>query len=400
MAERSERFEFPGGQGDRLSGRLDHPVGAPVAVALFAHCFTCSKDTLAAARISTALAEQGIAVLRFDFTGLGGSEGAFANTNFSSNVDDLVSAAEYLRAHYEAPQILVGHSLGGAAMLRAAARVPDAAAVATIGAPCDPEHGTRQLAAKRAGIEARGEAEIELGGRTFSIPRQFLDDIAMQPMQASIGRLRKALLVMHSPLDEVVGIDHASRIFAAAKHPKSFVSLDRADHLLSRRADSAYVAQVLAAWASRYLAGEQGTLEQGPSEAGERGVVVVAAGGAGFTASGPSAFRLVWVSPIALSGAGLGPGLAGLRMIMVFSKSAAVAAAEEEVAFAQSLCTQPQDTLIAVHRLYEDGDVRETFRTLRPRNGPKPARAFSFLEVEGEDEEESGEQVEFVARGE
>ena len=281
MATTNEKLEFPNGRGDLLAARLDRPQGQPKAYALFAHCFTCSKDVLAASRISTALAEQGIAVLRFDFTGLGGSEGDFANTNFSSNVDDLVAAAEHLKAHFQAPKILIGHSLGGAAVLRAAARVPDAAAVATIGAPCDPEHVARQLASQRAEIESRGEAEVSLGGRTFTITRQFLEDLAAHPMQEAIGKLRKALLVMHSPLDEVVGIDNATRIFVAARHPKSFVSLDRADHLLSRRADSAYVAQVLAAWASRYVAAEQGTLEQGPSEAGERGVVTVTESGDG-----------------------------------------------------------------------------------------------------------------------
>ncbi|HEX9841348.1 MAG TPA: alpha/beta fold hydrolase, partial [bacterium] len=183
MATTNEKLEFPNGRGDLLAARLDRPQGQPKAYALFAHCFTCSKDVLAASRISTALAEQGIAVLRFDFTGLGGSEGDFANTNFSSNVDDLVAAAEHLKAHFQAPKILIGHSLGGAAVLRAAARVPDAAAVATIGAPCDPEHVARQLASQRAEIECRGEAEVSLGGRTFTVTRQFLADLAAQPMQ-------------------------------------------------------------------------------------------------------------------------------------------------------------------------------------------------------------------------
>jgi putative redox protein len=289
MATTNEKLEFPNGRGQVLAGRLDRPQGQPKAYALFAHCFTCSKDVLAASRISTALAEQGIAVLRFDFTGLGGSEGDFANTNFSSNVDDLVAAAEHLKAHFQAPKILIGHSLGGAAVLRAAARVPDAAAVATIGAPCDPEHVARQVESQRAEIEARGEAQVSLGGRTFTITRQFLEDLAAHPMQEAIGKLRKALLVMHSPLDEVVGIDNATRIFVAAKHPKSFVSLDRADHLLSRRADSAYVATVLAAWASRYVAGEAGTLEEGPSLRSEPGVVLVAESGDGPYAQAISA---------------------------------------------------------------------------------------------------------------
>ncbi len=220
-------------------------------------------------------------MLRFDFTGLGGSEGDFANTNFSSNVDDLVAAADWLAGRHRAPQILIGHSLGGAAVLAAAERIPGAAAVATIGAPCDPEHVAHLLEEKKAEIEAEGEAEITLAGKTFRITRQFLADIARQPMTERIGRLRKALLVMHSPTDQVVGIDNASRIFSAAKHPKSFVSLDGADHLLTRRADSAYAAAVLAAWASRYLGEEQGTLEQGPSVAADPGVTVVAESGEG-----------------------------------------------------------------------------------------------------------------------
>ena len=281
MAIQSEKLEFPNEQGELLAARLDRPAGRTRAYALFAHCFTCSKDVLAAARISAALAEQGIAVLRFDFTGLGGSEGDFANTNFSSNLDDLVCAAAYLKEHFEAPRILVGHSLGGAAVLAAAARIPDASAVATIGAPCDPEHVRHLLAEKEEAIEREGEAEITLAGKTFRVTRQFMHDIAEHPLREAIGKLRKALLVMHSPRDQVVGIDNASRIFTAAKHPKSFISLDQADHLLSRRADSAYVATVLAAWASHYLAGETDTLEEGPSVQAEPGTVVVSESGDG-----------------------------------------------------------------------------------------------------------------------
>ena len=253
MIGRSEKVMFPGALGGHLAGRLDLPFGRPHAYALFAHCFTCSKDFFAASRISQGLAEHGIAVLRFDFTGLGSSEGEFANTNFSSNVADLVAAADFLRERYAAPMLLVGHSLGGAAVLKAAAKIPEARAVATIAAPADPEHVTRNFAAHLGEIETTGKAEVTLGGRSFTITRQFLDDIAAQALRDAVSGMRKALLVLHSPLDEIVSIDNASAIFQAAKHPKSFLSLDHADHLLTDRADAAYAAGVLAAWAGRFL---------------------------------------------------------------------------------------------------------------------------------------------------
>ena len=254
MGRTSEAVDFPGVSGAALAARLDVPTGAtPRAYALFAHCFTCSKDTRAATFVAEALADAGIATLRFDFTGLGGSGGDFANTGFSSNVEDLVAAADWLRANRDAPSILVGHSLGGAAVLAAAARIPEAVAVATINAPSDPSHLAQRFAAQRAEIDAHGEAEVDLAGRTFRITRAFVDDIAAQNIAAAVSSLRRALIVFHSPRDTEVGIDHASRIFLAAKHPKSFVSLDDADHLLTRRADARYVGAVLAAWASRYL---------------------------------------------------------------------------------------------------------------------------------------------------
>jgi putative redox protein len=259
MAVKSEKLTFEGAGGETLAARLDLPAGEPRAYALFAHCFTCSKDIFAAKRIAGALAEGGIAVLRFDFTGLGHSEGEFANTNFSSNVDDLVAAAEYLRANRAAPKLLIGHSLGGAAVLAAAARVPEAVAVATIGAPSDPGHVAHLFRDAAAEIAAKGEAEVDLAGRRFRVKKQFLDDIAAQKLEPALGTLRKALLLFHAPRDETVGIDNAGQIFAAAKHPKSFVSLDDADHLLSRKADAVYVAQVLAAWADRYLGAGAGT---------------------------------------------------------------------------------------------------------------------------------------------
>jgi putative redox protein len=253
MTAGSERISFAGAGGEILAARLDLPAGAPRAFALFAHCFTCSKDIHAASRISRALAGEGMAVLRFDFTGLGHSEGEFANTNFSSNIGDLVAAADFLRARYEAPRLLVGHSLGGAAVLAAAARIPEAAAVATVGAPFDPAHLRHLIGQAVPEIEAKGEAEVEIAGRRFRVRRQFLDDISAHNMQAAIHGLGRALLVFHSPRDRTVELDNARLIFEAARHPKSFVSLDDADHLLSRPGDALYVAQVLAAWARRYL---------------------------------------------------------------------------------------------------------------------------------------------------
>ncbi|MEZ0107479.1 putative OsmC-like protein/alpha/beta superfamily hydrolase [Catenulispora sp. EB89] len=250
----SLKVTFTGGGDTALAARLELPDGAePRAYAIFAHCFTCGKDAVAASRIARALTDHGIAVLRFDFTGLGQSGGDFGNTGFSSNVQDLVAAADYLRAEHAAPSLLVGHSLGGAAVLAARHLVPEVRAVATIGAPADPSHIAHLLRDARDTIEREGEATVSLGGRDFCVRRSFLADIADQPQAERIRELKAALLVMHSPQDEVVGVDNARRIFDTARHPKSFVSLDGADHLLTRRPDAQYAASVLAAWASRYL---------------------------------------------------------------------------------------------------------------------------------------------------
>jgi uncharacterized OsmC-like protein/fermentation-respiration switch protein FrsA (DUF1100 family) len=249
----AERFDFPNAQGQKLAALLDRPVGEPRAYALFAHCFTCGKDIHAAKRVAEGLTALGIAVLRFDFTGLGSSEGEFANTTFSSNVADLVAAANELRRRARAPAILIGHSLGGAAVLAAAGEIAEARAVATIAAPRDPTHVTGLFKDRLDEIAAKGEVEATLAGRQFRISRAFVDDLAEHKLLARIADLRKALLIFHSPTDEIVGIENASRIFAAAKHPKSFVSLAGADHLLSRRSDAAYVANVVHAWAERYL---------------------------------------------------------------------------------------------------------------------------------------------------
>jgi putative redox protein len=250
---RTERLEFPNAKGEKLSALLDLPLGKPAAFALFAHCFTCGKDNLAAKRIAERLAMCGIGVLRFDFTGLGTSEGNFADTHFSSNIDDLVAAADYLRKTHGAPAILIGHSLGGAAVLAAAHRIAEARAVVTIAAPCDPAHVTGLFKDQVDKIREQGEVEVSLAGRPFRIKREFLDDISEQRITERVANLHKALLILHSPTDDTVSIDNASRIFLAAKHPKSFVSLADADHLLSKKSDAVYVANVIAAWAERYL---------------------------------------------------------------------------------------------------------------------------------------------------
>ena len=249
----SEKFEFEGAQGLTLAGRLDAPAGPPRAYALFAHCFTCGKDIAAAGRIARALAARDIAVVRFDFTGLGQSKGEFSATNFSSNVEDLKAAAAHMRDAYAAPTILIGHSLGGAAVLAAAEGIPEVKAVATLGAPFDPAHVKHLFDAHLATIAADGEAEVKLAGRPFTIQQQFVDDVTARNIGQCIAGLKRALLVMHSPIDTLVGVENARQIFSAAKHPKSFISLDSADHLLTNRADADYAATVLAAWASNYV---------------------------------------------------------------------------------------------------------------------------------------------------
>lgn len=274
-----ERIEFVGSSGEMLAGRLDRPAGPPVAHAVFAHCFTCSKDIFAAGRIAAELNAHGIAVLRFDFTGLGSSGGDFANTNFTSNVDDLVRASEWLGEHHRAPQILIGHSLGGAAVLEATRHVPSVVAVVTLGAPADTAHLRHLFAARLAAIEGQGDAVVELAGRTFTIRRQLLDDLARQRVLERIGGLGAALLVMHSPIDNVVGIDHAARIYQAARHPKSFVSLDGSDHLLTQRADAEYAARMIATWAERFVTAEHAGH---PVPAASQAQVVVAETGQGM----------------------------------------------------------------------------------------------------------------------
>jgi putative redox protein len=250
----STRIHFQNGRGEQLAARLEMPLDrTPRFYALFAHCFTCNKNLNAVRNIGRALTQKGIAVLRFDFTGLGESEGDFADTNFSSNIQDLEAAAAWLAAQHEAPSLLVGHSLGGAAVLHAAERLSSVQAVATVGAPADAAHVAHLFADQRERIEREGLAEARIGGRPFTIKKQFLDDIEAHRMQDVLGSLRKALLFMHSPQDQIVEVANAAHLYKAAHHPKSFISLDGADHLLSHKADSAYVGDVIASWAERYV---------------------------------------------------------------------------------------------------------------------------------------------------
>lgn len=249
----TENFPFTGHAGHTLSGRLERPAGPQLATAIFAHCFTCSKDISAAKRIATRLAAMGIAVLRFDFTGIGASEGDFADTSFSSNVDDIHAAARALADANMAPSLIIGHSLGGAAVLKAAPDMAGIKGVVTIGAPFDPGHVTHNFADALDTIDRDGKAEVSLAGRPFTIGKTFVDDVHQTSLLASIGKLHAALLVLHAPLDQTVGIENATQIYTAAKHPKSFVTLDGADHLVSAADDAAYAADTIATWARRYV---------------------------------------------------------------------------------------------------------------------------------------------------
>ena len=301
---RSDRFEFTGADGQRLSGRLDLPETPAHAFALFAHCFTCTKNSLAAVRIARALTARGFGVLRFDFTGLGDSEGDFADSTFSGSVRDLLAAARAMADAGKAPTLLIGHSLGGAAALAAAADLPAVTAVATIGAPFDVQHVIRLFGDGVQALVDHGEAEVQLGGRPFKLRRTFIDDLRAHDQRQRIAQLRRALLVLHSPRDDTVDIDNASSIFLAAKHPKSFVSLDDADHLITRPADAAYAAEVIASWASRYL--ERSVPLR---NAGERGQVVVEeTGEGGFQVEVlAGAARFLADEPVEVGGLGSGP---------------------------------------------------------------------------------------------
>lgn len=304
MGQHPLKLEFDGAHDASLAARLDLPTGKIRAFALFAHCFTCSKDIAAARHIASALSQEGIAVLRFDFTGLGGSGGDFASTGFSSNVEDLKRAADYLRRNYQAPQLLIGHSLGGAAVLSVAADIPEVRAVVTIGAPADADHVIRSFKGAEDTIRRQGEGEVSLEGRNFTIRKEFLEDLEAQSVRRKVTNLGKALLVMHAPLDDVVGIDNATSIFVGAKHPKSFVSLDTADHLLSKSRDAAYAARVIAGWVGRYLDPEA---EQAGDEAKD-GVEVVETGQGKFQVMVTSGkHRMIADEPADVGGFDSGP---------------------------------------------------------------------------------------------
>jgi uncharacterized OsmC-like protein/alpha-beta hydrolase superfamily lysophospholipase len=312
----TREFNLTGAQGQTLSGRLELPDGPVRAYALFAHCFTCTKKSVAAVRITRALAARGFGVLRYDFTGLGDSAGDFADSTFSADVQDIVAAGRIMADAGMAPRLLIGHSLGGAAVLAAALDMPDIAAVATIAAPFDVEHVTGQFGASLAEIIEKGEAKVDLGGRPFTVRKSFVDDLHRHDQKDRIGRLHKALLVLHAPQDLTVGINNAGSIFTAAKHPKSFVSLDGADHLLTRPADADYAAEVIAAWASRYLGSAAKPTADAEAAAGVvveetragKYQVVVRAPGTAFFADEPVAAGGMGTgpSPYDLLGAGLG----------------------------------------------------------------------------------------------
>ena len=303
MTATSQRVGFEGSQGATLAARLDIPAGDIRAYAVFAHCFTCSKDLYATRRIAGELARLGIAVLRFDFTGLGGSQGEFASSNFSSNIEDLKRAADFLRDNYQAPGLLVGHSLGGAAVLAVAADIPEVKAVVSIGAPSDAEHVTKNFAADLTRIEKEGEAEVTLAGRQFRIRRQFLEDLEKSKVTERIRHMKKALLILHSPIDQTVSVDNAADIFMAARHPKSFVSLDHADHLLSSERDAVFAANVISAWAERYLPAD--SIEE---VAGPEHIVVAETGNGKFQNTvSASGHRLIADEPTHVGGMNSGP---------------------------------------------------------------------------------------------
>ncbi len=251
---KAQSIKFTNKEGVELAGKLELPLDKkPQNFAIFAHCFTCSKDLKAVRNITLALSQKGFGVLRFDFTGLGQSDGAFENTNFTSNVNDIKAAADYLSENYKAPSLLVGHSLGGTAVLMAGSQMDSVKAIATIGAPCEPDHVLNMLREDIDEIEKNGEATVTLAGREFKIKSQFIKDLREQGLSKMLGDMRKSTLIMHSPQDDTVEVSNARNIYEHLHHPKSFVSLDGADHLLSNNSDSLYAGDLIACWVKRYI---------------------------------------------------------------------------------------------------------------------------------------------------
>ncbi len=306
---RHERVTFANERGDLLSGRIDYPVtGEPIGYALYAHCFTCSKNLRAIGRITETLAQHGIATLRFDFAGLGESEGDFIDTNFTTNVADFMAATHFLRDHYDAPEIVIGHSLGGAVALAATPSLPRVKAVATIGAPSSPSHIRTHIADDIEKIRAEGEAEVMLAGRPVTLSEQLLEDIAKVDLAASIGAIDRPLLVLHSPIDNTVSVDNAAEIFEAARHPKSFVSLDTADHLITKDDDARYAAEVIASWSTRYTSGDLTSHAQPDFVADAPESVTVVRTEDGFrTEVIANGFPLIADEPTSVGGSNAGP---------------------------------------------------------------------------------------------
>jgi putative redox protein len=250
----SENITFENSRGEKLSARIEFPIDRkPHNFAVFAHCFTCNKNFKAVRYITQALTAEGFGVLSFDFTGLGLSEGDFADTTFSSSVDDLICATNYLKENYVAPTLIVGHSLGGAAVILAASQFDEIKAVVTIGTPSAPQHVRHLLESGIEEIEEKGVAEVNIGGRPFTVKKEFIEDLDNQNLLGIVKQMRKSYLFLHSPQDTIVGIENASELYLAARHPKSFISLDGADHLLSKEKDACYAGDVIANWAKRYV---------------------------------------------------------------------------------------------------------------------------------------------------
>lgn len=377
----SEKIEFPGSMGQMLAARLERPAGPPLGWALFAHCFSCSKDIHAAQRISRRLTEHGFAVLRFDFTGLGASEGEFANTNFTSNIEDLVRAADWMRETHRAPGLLVGHSLGGAAVISAASQIKEVRAVATLGAPADADHVRKQFIDHIDEIEKDGEAEVKLAGRPFRIRKQLLDDLEGKSLDDIVGSMKAALMICHSPVDEMVGIENATRLFVAARHPKSFVGLDHADHLLSKALDAHHAADVIGAWASRYAHDLE--LPDAPKVRGERCAVARETGLGGFHSwirAGEHAF--IVDEPQANGGLDGGPHPYQL------------------LCSALAACTTMTLRMYSNHKGYDLGRISTDVTHERDSDGPGGAKRDVFkrvVTVEGDPDDETRQKIVEIA---